>query len=71
VREAPWRQRFATVPRGSALEEILAFADEVDADAVVVGASGRGRMASAIFGDVTMQLVQRSSRPVVVVTGPR
>lgn len=56
------------VRSGSALEEILAFADEQDADAIVVGPSARGRTASIIFGDVTLRLVQRSKRPVIVVT---
>ena len=59
------------VRAGRALDEILAFADEHDADAIVIGSSERGRMASVLLGDITLRLVQRSKRPVIVVTAPR
>jgi nucleotide-binding universal stress UspA family protein len=59
------------VRSGRAVEEILAFADEQDADAIVVGSSSRGRVAQALLGDVTLELVQRSKRPVIVVAAPR
>jgi nucleotide-binding universal stress UspA family protein len=58
------------VRSGNVLEEVLAFADEQSADAIVVGPSPRRKMASAILGDVTLRLVQRSKRPVIVVTSP-
>jgi nucleotide-binding universal stress UspA family protein len=56
------------VRSGNVLDEVLAFADEVDADAIVVGPSVRGRMASALLGNVVLRLVQRATRPVIVVT---
>ncbi len=59
-----------TVRSGRALERILEFADEQDADLIVVGASTRGPVASAMLGNVPMGLVRRSERPVLVITGP-
>ena len=59
-----------TVRSGPALDQILAFADEQDADLIVVGASSRGRLAARLLGDVPLSLVQRSRRPVLVVTDP-
>lgn len=58
------------VRSGRALDEILAFADEQDADIVIVGSSVRGPIASRLLGSVPMALIQRSRRPVLVVTGP-
>ncbi len=59
-----------TVRSGNALEQILAFADEQDADLIVVGSSVRGPVASALLGSVPTGLVRRSRRPVMVVTTP-
>jgi nucleotide-binding universal stress UspA family protein len=58
------------VRSGDALDEILAYADEQDADLIVVGSSTRGRLASATLGNVPLNLVQRSKRPVMIVTRP-
>ena len=58
------------VRSGRALDQILAYGDEHDVDLVVVGATSRGRLASAILGSVPLSLVQRSKRPVLVVTDP-
>ena len=59
-----------TVRSGPALDQILSFADEQDADLIVVGSSTRGRLASRILSSVPLELVQRSKRPVLVVTDP-
>ena len=58
------------VRSGRALEEIIAFADEQNADLIVAGASARGRLASALLGSVPLGLVRRAGRPVLVVTEP-
>lgn len=58
------------VRSGRALDEIMVFIDEQDADLVVVGTSARGRIASRLLGTVPLALVERSPRPVLVVTGP-
>jgi nucleotide-binding universal stress UspA family protein len=59
-----------SVRSGRALEEIIAFADEQDADVIVAGSSTRGPVASALLGSVPMGLVSRAGRPVLVVTEP-
>lgn len=51
-------------------DAILAAADEHDALAIVVGATGHGPIKGALLGSVTYQVVHRSTRPVVVVPAP-
>jgi nucleotide-binding universal stress UspA family protein len=55
---------------GKVVPGILLFAEEQNADLVVVGASTLGRVARRILGDVPLELVQRSRRPVLVVSAP-
>jgi nucleotide-binding universal stress UspA family protein len=49
---------------------ILLFAEEREADMIVCGASHRGRVASRVLGSVPLELIQRSRRPVLVITPP-
>jgi nucleotide-binding universal stress UspA family protein len=46
---------------------ILAVADEVDAALVAVGTVGESPITGAILGSVVLKLVQRCSRPLLVV----
>ena len=55
---------------GKVVPGILLFAEERDADLIVVGASTRGPVARRVLGDVPLELVQRSRRPVLVVSAP-
>jgi nucleotide-binding universal stress UspA family protein len=57
----------AAVRPGKIVPGILLFAEEHDADLIVVGASTRGRVARRVLGDVPLELVQRSRRPVMVI----
>ena len=52
-------------------DAILRAADQYDALAIVVGATGRGPMAGALLGSVTYQVVHRATKPVVVVPSPQ
>src|SRR5262249_37076619 len=63
-------QATAEVRHGKAVRAVLLYAEEVDADLILVGASTRSAMARRVFGDVTLELVQRSRRPVFVVSRP-
>jgi nucleotide-binding universal stress UspA family protein len=56
---------------GRVVPGILLYAEEHDADMIVVGASTLGPVARRILGDVPLELVQRSRRPVLVVSAPR
>ena len=58
------------VRSGRPSEQILGFADEWDADLIVVGTSSRGRVASALLGSVPLSLLRSSRRQVLVVSPP-
>ncbi len=55
---------------GKVVRGILLFAEEQDADLILVGASRRGAVARRVLGDVPLELVSRSRRPVMVVAHP-
>jgi nucleotide-binding universal stress UspA family protein len=57
----------AEVRPGRVVPGILLFAEEHDADLIMVGASTLGRVARRVLGDVPLELVQRSRRPVMVI----
>jgi nucleotide-binding universal stress UspA family protein len=59
-----------TVLPGRTLDRIMEFADEQQADLIVVGASTRPAVAERLLGSVPLELIKRSSRPVLVVTHP-
>lgn len=53
---------------GPAAEQILSVAADWDADLIVVGSRGRGRVTSAILGSVAHGLIRHGTRPILVVT---
>jgi nucleotide-binding universal stress UspA family protein len=55
---------------GPALDRILEFTEAERADLVVVGASTRPTVTERLLGSVSLALIHRSSRPVIVVTDP-
>ncbi|WP_158647134.1 universal stress protein [Actinoplanes sp. ATCC 53533] len=59
-----------TVLSGRPLERIIEFAEQQQADVIMVGASTRPAMAERLLGSVPLQLIEKSSRPVLVVTHP-
>jgi nucleotide-binding universal stress UspA family protein len=59
-----------TVRSGRVVSGILLFAEEHDADLIMVGASRRSPVAQRVLGDVPLELVSRSRRPVLVISPP-
>src|SRR4051794_4177436 len=66
IRE-PGVEASAVARPGKVVPGILLFAEEHDADLILVGASTRGRVARRVLGDVPLELLQRSRRPVMVI----
>lgn len=57
------------VVAGNPADEIVAYADTVDADLIVVGSRGRGAVASTLLGSVSRGVMHEARRPVLVVRG--
>ena len=63
--EAEGEVRPGQVTRG-----ILLFAEEKEADVILVGASTKGKVARKVLGSVPVELIQRARRPVIVISPP-
>ena len=48
-------------------ETILATADEIDAELIVIGSNRHGALGTTFFGSVSRELLKRARRPVLVV----
>lgn len=55
------------VRTGTPVHEILEFADEIDADVIVMGTRGRGGISRMMLGSVTDGVTRHSSTDVLVV----
>lgn len=55
---------------GPAVATAIEFADEIDADLIVVGSSRRRGVVKRLLGSMALDLVQKSGRQVLVVTEP-
>lgn len=55
--------------QGKPADEIVAFADTIAADLIVVGSRGHGAVASALIGSVSRGVLHESRRPVLIVRG--
>ena len=55
---------------GIPADEIVAYADTIDADLIVLGSRGRGAIATALLGSVSRGVLHEARRPVLVVRAP-
>ena len=58
-------------PTGKVAEEILSQADAMSADLIVMGIHGHGAMYNLLVGSATKGVLKHSTRPVLLVPGPR
>jgi nucleotide-binding universal stress UspA family protein len=58
-------------PTGAVAEEILDQADELNADLIVMGTHGHGAMYNLLVGSATKGVLKHSTRPVLLVPGPK
>jgi nucleotide-binding universal stress UspA family protein len=52
---------------GETVDEIVAIADSLDADLIIIGSRGRGPVTSALLGSVSRGVLGETRRPVLVV----
>jgi nucleotide-binding universal stress UspA family protein len=69
LNEAGVKATWAVLP-GRCVQRIMEFADQQNADLIVVGSSSRPAVAERLLGSVPLDLIKKSSRPVLVVTNP-
>lgn len=51
---------------GNPVDEIVTYADSIDADLIVVGSRGHGAVTSALLGSVSQGVLHEARRPVLV-----
>ncbi len=58
------------IEQGKPADVLIAVANEVGADTIVVGTVGENPISGALLGSVVLRLVQRSTLPILVVPAP-
>lgn len=56
---------------GNTVDEIVAYADSVDADLVILGSRGHGAISGSVLGSVSLGVLHEAMRPVLVVRGEK
>ena len=69
LREAGVNYR-AELREGNPVTALLAVADDLDADVIVVGSRGTGGFPGLLLGSTSSQVAQHARRPVVIVPEP-
>ena len=59
-------EAYSEILEGDPADELVSFADNRDADMIVVGSRGHGALAGALLGSVSQSISQHANRTVVV-----
>jgi nucleotide-binding universal stress UspA family protein len=68
--ETPVSRPSIKVINGRVAQSILRYADEIDADLIVIGSNGHGVMSELLIGSVANKVIHLSKRPVLLVPIP-
>ncbi len=60
----------AIIRSGDAVEEIIAYADEINADLIVMATHGRTGLSHMLMGSTAEQVIRRASCPVLTLKHP-
>jgi nucleotide-binding universal stress UspA family protein len=58
------------VETGQPVDEIIRYAEEIDADMIVMGSHGQGMLADVTMGSTSRRVLRRCPRPVLVIRLP-
>jgi nucleotide-binding universal stress UspA family protein len=56
-----------TLRLGKAAEQILTYAEEIDADLIVMGRQGASGLSKPLFGNVTEKIARKADCPVLII----
>ncbi|MET0692554.1 MAG: universal stress protein [Propionibacteriaceae bacterium] len=68
--QVPWDLKLATGDNQSIPETVLTFANQANAEVLVIGARRRSPVGKFLLGSVTQTIILDADMPVVVVKGP-
>ena len=66
IQEYGYQKMDITILAGDPVKRILQFADDCNADMIVLPSHGRGMLTEMLLGSTTYNIVRRSTRPVLV-----
>lgn len=69
--EVTWHLKLVPGDNQSIPDQVLSFADEVDAQVLVIGARRRSPVGKFLLGSVTQTIILEADMPVIVVKEPK
>ena len=69
--ECEYRVASFEVCEGDPAEEILKKADELDCDAIVMGAHGKGIISHTFWGSIAERVLRRVRKPIFIIPLPK